>query len=128
MAVTTASGEAFICDAILEKLAADEVTLYMGGVKTTPTKSSAGTAWTAPTGGARVEVTLARTNDTLLNTLTDFGNAAAAEEIVGVNIYDAASSGTRLFYGTLTSPVTTISGQALKMLAGAFSFSPDVDS
>lgn len=123
MPVTTAYGEQFICDAILAKLVADGKTPHAQLTTTAPSKASAGTAFT---GASRVACTLSRTNDTLTNNLVDFGNSTADGSLVGIEIWDAASSGNRLFYGLLTGqPISVSTGQPVRIPAGQFVYSPD---
>ena len=70
-----------------------------------------------------------RTSDTLANSAElDFGNAGSAASLVGIEVYDAASNGNRIIYGTLTGqPVAVESGQPVRIAAGAFAWSPDAN-
>lgn len=127
MPVLTSDGEAYLLDALLAKLTADGKTLYAELTTTTPTKASAGTAATCV---SRTAITLSRPNgqDYVENAEVDFGNATGDQDLVGVNIWDAATNGTRYLYGALSGTVSAVNGQPVKILAGDFTFTPDANA
>ena len=128
MPVLTADGEALVLDAIAAWLTSEAITLYATLTTTSPTKSAAGTGWTAPSNGDRVEIELAIDGDEFHNLAVDFGLAGADETYIGIEIWDAATTGTRLIYDDLTEPLDVVTDQPIIMLAGAFKFSPDANA
>jgi len=128
MPVLTADGEALVLNAIIAYLDAEAITLYANLTTDYPAKAVEGTPWTAPTEGERVEMGVEIDGDELHNTAVNFGLAGAAEVYVGIEVWDAATTGKRHIYGPLTQELTVEEGQPIVLLAGSFKFSPDANA
>jgi hypothetical protein len=125
MSVNTAEGDILTVTALLAYLAAENIDLYVALTTTVPTKESTGTAWTAPTGGSRVLMVPEADGGEIHNTQTDFGTANANEAYVGINVYNLATGGDRIWHGALAATLTVTSGQPIIMLPGSFIYRPD---
>jgi hypothetical protein len=105
-------------------------TVYVGLFESDPGEATGGTE-TGFTGYARQASawtaldTNGQTKNTAALTFPANGNASASVTITHLALYDAASSGNRLFYAALSAPKTLSPGDVLSFAANAIVFGLD---
>ena len=105
-------------------------TVFIGLFESDPGEAAAGTE-TAYTSYARQASSWTaldangQTKNSATVTFPPNGNASASVTITHVCLFDAASSGNRLFYAALTSPKTLAPGDVLSFAANAGVFTID---